>query len=259
MDIEGTSAVVTGAASGLGEGMARLLAERGQRVVVADMNEERGRAVAEEIGGVFVRTDVTTTDDVVAAVDAAVGLAPLRTLATFAGIAHGERTIGRDGTYESAHDLDAYRRVIEVNLIGSFNCLRIAATAMSHNEPDADGCRGAAVLVSSVAAFEGQIGQAAYSSTKGGLVGLTLPAARDLAVVGVRVNTLAPGLIDTPIYDTMPDPDSFKVSLASDVVFPKRLGTAQEVAHMGLELLTNSYMNGQVVRVDGAIKFPPKS
>ena len=200
MDLNGTSAIVTGGASGLGLATSRLLAERGVRVVVADLQEDKGVPLAKEIGGLFVQTDVTNAEQVIAAVDAAVEMAPLKSLVNCAGIGWATRTIGRDGDYASAHDLDLYRRVIEINLIGTFNCIRLAATKMSLNEPDEDGARGAIVNTSSVAAEDGQIGQAAYSSSKGGVVGMTLPVARDLAVVGIRVNTILPGLIDTPIY-----------------------------------------------------------
>ena len=182
------------------------------RVVVADLQEDKGAPLAKEIGGLFVQTDVTNPEQVIAAVDAAVEMAPLKSLVNCAGIGWATRTIGRDGDYASADDLDQYRRVIEINLIGTFNCIRLAATKMSLNEPDADGARGAIVNTSSVAAEDGQIGQAAYSSSKGGVVGLTLPVARDLAVVGIRVNTILPGLIDTPIYGAGEGSETFKGS-----------------------------------------------
>ena len=200
MRIDGTSAIVTGGASGLGEATARALANRGVLVVIADVQDDKGEHMAKEVGGSFAHTDVADTDQVVAAVEAARALGPLWSLVNCAGVGWAARTIGKDGQYASAHDLDLYKRVIEINLIGTFNCIRIAATAMSANEPDADGCRGAIVNTSSVAAEDGQIGQAAYSSSKGGIVGMTLPVARDLSAVGVRVNTILPGLIDTPIY-----------------------------------------------------------
>jgi NAD(P)-dependent dehydrogenase (short-subunit alcohol dehydrogenase family) len=202
MDLNGTSAIVTGGASGLGAATSRLLAERGVRVVVADLQgqEDKGAALAKEIGGLFAPTDVTNSEQVMAAVGAAIEMAPLKSLVNCAGTGWATRTIGKDGEFSSAHDLDLYRRVIEINLIGTFNCIRLAATKMSLNEPDEDGARGAIVNTASVAAEDGQIGQAAYSSSKGGIVGLTLPVARDLAVVGIRVNTILPGLIDTPIY-----------------------------------------------------------
>jgi len=258
MDIRGTSAIVTGGASGLGEATARLLTERGARVVVLDMNDAAGEALAKELEGTFAHADVTNADEVIAAVEAAKELGPLRSLVNCAGIGWPGRTIGRDGTYESAHSLDAFTKVISINLIGTFNCIRLAATAMSHNEPLADGERGAIVNTSSVAAFDGQIGQAAYSASKGGLVGMTLPIARDLAVVGIRVNTIAPGLIDTPIYGSGEGSEAFKAKLKRDVVFPERLGRPDEFARLALELLTNGYMNGETVRIDGAARLAPK-
>ena len=258
MDINGASALVTGGASGIGAAVARQLAGRGAKVVVADLQADKGEALAEEIGGAFAQVDVTDTEQIKAAVEKAGELGPLRVLVNSAGIGWAQRTIGKDGEYDSAHDLDVYRRVIAINLIGTFDALRLAATAMSRLEPLASGERGAVVNVASVAAFDGQIGQAAYSSSKGGVVGLTLPAARDLAAAGIRVNTVAPGLIDTPIYDGFPDPAAFKAALGANVLFPKRLGSADELASMVLECLTNSYMNAEVVRVDGGIRMPPK-
>jgi len=259
MDITGASAVVTGGASGIGAAAARRLAERGAKVVVADLNEEKGEAIAEEIGGAFVKVDVTKTDDIVAAVDKAQELGPLRVLVNSAGIGWAQRTVGKDGSYDSAADLDAYRKVIEINLIGTFDCIRIAATAMSRTEPlDESGERGAIVNLASVAAFDGQIGQAAYSSSKGGVVGMTLPVARDLSAIGVRVNTIAPGLIDTPIYGEGEASEAFKASLERGVLFPKRLGAPEELASMVVEAATNSYLNGETIRVDGGIRMQPK-
>src|SRR5579875_771041 len=258
MDIQGASALVTGGASGLGEATVRLLAERGARVVVVDMNEEKGEAVAKETGGVFAKTDVTNTDEVIAAVEAAKELGPLRAVVNSAGIGWATRTIGRDGTYESAHDLEVFKKVINVNLVGTFNVVRLAATAMSQTEPLADNERGAIVNVASLAAFDGQIGQAAYSSSKGGVVGMTLPVARDLAVVGIRVNTIAPGLIDTPIYGQGEQSDKFKANLSKDVIFPDRLGYATEFASLAVELVTNSYMNAETIRFDGGARLNPK-
>ncbi|MGC8509758.1 MAG: SDR family NAD(P)-dependent oxidoreductase [Acidimicrobiales bacterium] len=258
MDITNTSALVTGAASGLGEATARALAARGVRVVVADLNDGAGQALAEELGGTFAHCDVTSTDEVIAAVDAAVAMAPLWSVVNCAGIGWATRTIGKDGEYASAHDLDLYRKVIEINLVGTFNVCRLGATAMSHNTPDVDGLRGAIVNTASVAAQDGQIGQVAYSSSKGGIVGLTLPLARDLSVVGVRVNTVLPGLIDTPIYGTGPASDEFKARLGEGVLLPKRLGYPSEFASLVLELLTNSYMNAESVRLDAGIRMQPK-
>jgi NAD(P)-dependent dehydrogenase (short-subunit alcohol dehydrogenase family) len=259
MDLNGISAIVTGGASGLGEATSRLLADRGARVVIVDMNPDKGEAVAKDVGGVFAQADVANPEQVIAAVEAAKELGPLRALVTAAGIGWPARTIGKDGQYESAHDLDIYRKVLEVNLVGSFNCIRLAATAMSQTEPlNEDGERGAIVTVTSVAAFDGQIGQAAYSSSKGGVVGMTLPIARDLSAVGVRVNCIAPGLIDTPIYGQGEGSEAFKEKLKRDVLFPKRLGTADEFATMAIELLGNSYMNAEVIRVDGGVRMQPK-
>src|SRR5262245_54992190 len=196
MDITGVSALVTGGASGIGGAVVRQLAAVGAKVVVADLNEQAGQALADEVGGTFVSVDVTDTTQIQAAVEKAAELGNFRVLVNSTGIATAQRTIGRDGEFESAHDLDAYKKVIAVNLIGTFDAIRLAATAMSHNEPDENGERGAVVNIASVAAFDGQIGQAAYASSKGGIVGLTLPVARDLSAVGIRVNTVAPGLID---------------------------------------------------------------
>jgi NAD(P)-dependent dehydrogenase (short-subunit alcohol dehydrogenase family) len=258
MDLNGTSAIVTGGASGLGEATTRLLAAQGVRVVVADLQEDKGTALAKEVGGLFAKTDVTQPQSVIVAVEAAIEMAPLKSLVNCAGIGWATRTIGRDGDYASAHDLDVYRRVIEINLIGTYNCVRLAATKMSLNEPDEDGARGAIVNTASVAAEDGQIGQAAYSSSKGGVVGMTLPVARDLAVVGIRVNTILPGLIDTPIYGASEDADAFKAKLAKDVLFPHRLGHAAEFASLALELLRNSYINAESIRIDAGIRMPPK-
>ena len=258
MDITGASAILTGGASGIGAAVARRLAAAGATVVVADLQEEKGRALAAEIGGTFVAVDVTRTDQLQAAVEVAAGLGPLRVLVNSAGIGWAQRTIGRDGEFASAHDLAAFTRVVAINLIGSFDALRLAATAMSRLEPTASGERGAIVNVSSVAAFDGQIGQAAYAASKGGLVGLTLPVARDLAASGIRLNTVAPGLIDTPIYDFAEDAEEFKAKLGESVLFPRRLGSTDELASMVLECLTNSYMNAATVRVDGGIRMPPK-
>ena len=193
-----------------------------------------------------------------AAVNAAAEIAPLRAVVNSAGIGWAQRTIGRDGQIESAHDLGAFTKVIAINLIGTFDMVRQAATVMSRNEPDEDGQRGAIVNLASVAAFDGQIGQASYSASKGGVVGMTLPVARDLSAAGIRLNTVAPGLIDTPIYGEGPDSDAFKAKLGESVLFPKRLGVPEELASMVLECLTNSYMNGEVIRVDGGIRMPPK-
>jgi NAD(P)-dependent dehydrogenase (short-subunit alcohol dehydrogenase family) len=257
MELNGTGAIVSGGASGLGEGTARELAAAGCRVVVADLNEERGKAVADVIGGLFVRTDVSDEESVQAAVDAAESAGPpLRVIVSCAGIGFASRTVGRDGT---PHDLAAYRKVIDINLIGTFNLMRIGAAAVARTEPaDADGQRGVVINTASVAGIEGQTGQVAYSASKGGIIGMTVPAARDLAAIGVRVNTICPGIIDTPIYGTGVASDEWKARLAAPVVFPKRMGTAAEFAQLVRSLIENDYMNAEVVRFDGGIRFQPK-
>jgi NAD(P)-dependent dehydrogenase (short-subunit alcohol dehydrogenase family) len=260
MELNGTSAIVTGGASGLGAATARALAGRGVKVVLADLDrqQDKGESLAKEIDGLFVPCDVTRTEQIIVAVDAARELGPLRALVTAAGIGWATRTIGKDGRYESAHDLGQFRKVVDINLIGTFDCIRLAASAMSQTEPLADGERGAIVTVASAAAFDGQIGQASYSASKGGVVGMTLPIARDLSVVGIRVNCIAPGLIDTPIYGQGEASEQFKERLKRDVLFPDRLGAADEFASMALELITNSYMNAEVIRVDGGVRMQPK-
>ena len=193
-----------------------------------------------------------------AAVEQAVEMAPLWALVNSAGIGWAQRTIGRDGEFGSAHDLNAYRKVIEINLIGTFDCIRLAATAMSKNDVNENGERGSICNMASVAAFDGQIGQASYSASKGGVVGMTLPVARDLSSAGIRVNTIAPGLIDTPIYGEGEASEAFKANLGQNVLFPKRLGAPDELASMVVEVITNSYMNAETIRVDGGIRMPPK-
>ena len=258
MELNGISAIVTGGASGIGEACARMLAARGAKVVIADLQDDKGNALATEIGGAFAHVDVTSADDVIAAVELAKEMGPLRALVNSAGVGWATRTIGKDGAYDSAHSLDVFKKVIEINLIGTFNCIRLAATAMSTTEPLESGERGAIVNMASVAAFDGQIGQASYSASKGGVVGMTLPVARDLSAVGIRVNTVAPGLIDTPIYGEGEGSEAFKANLEKGVLFPKRLGSPEELAGMVIELLGNSYMNAETVRVDGGIRMPPK-
>jgi NAD(P)-dependent dehydrogenase (short-subunit alcohol dehydrogenase family) len=258
MDLTNSTAIVTGGASGIGAACVRRLAARGATVVIADLQADKGEALAEEVKGVFAQVDVTKTEQITAAVEQAAQIAPLKACVNSAGIGWAQRTIGKDGLLESAHSLEAFSKVVAINLIGTFDMTRQAATVMSRNDPDPNGQRGAIVNMASVAAFDGQIGQASYSASKGGVVGMTLPIARDLAAAGLRINTVAPGLIDTPIYDAFPDPEEFKANLGKNVLFPKRLGTADELASMVLELLTNDYMNAEVVRVDGGIRMPPK-
>ena len=256
IDLNGSSSLITGGASGIGEASARQLAAAGSRVVIADLNEERGQIVASELGGLFVRCDVTSIEDADTAVAAASEMGPLRALVNSAGLGHPGRTINRDN---EPMELKHFEFVIRVNLIGSFNVLSRAAGAMAKTEPlDDDGQRGAVVNMASVAAFDGQIGQAAYSASKGGIVGMTLPVARDLSAIGVRVNTIAPGLIYTPIYGEGEQSDAFKAHLGQSVLYPRRLGSGEELAFMVMELITNPYMNAEVIRVDGGIRMPPK-
>lgn len=254
MELNGTAVIVTGGASGLGAATARRLAADGARVTIVDLQEELGEAVASDLDGAFVRADVADEDQVRAAVDVASELGPLRVLVNCAGIGPPARTLDREGT---PHDLDAFTRVIRVNLIGTFNCIRLAAAAMARTDPvGADGARGAIVNTASVAAFEGQIGQAAYSASKGGVVGMTVPVSRDLSSIGVRVNTIAPGLIDTPLLAGLPE--EAKASLGAQVLYPKRLGRPDEYAELAHLLVTHDYMNGETVRMDGGIRMAPR-
>ena len=258
MDINGVSAIVTGGASGIGAATARLLASKGAKVVIADLQEDKGKALADELGGAFCRVDVTDTDTIISAVELAKDIAPLRVLVNSAGIGWAQRTIGKDGSYDSAHNLEVFKKVVAINLIGTFDCIRIAATAMSTTEPLEHGERGAIVNIASVAAFDGQIGQVSYSASKGGVVGMTLPVARDLAAIGVRVNTVAPGLVDTPIFGEGDASDALKSNLQKGMLFPQRLASPHELASMIVECITNSYMNGETIRVDGGVRLPPK-
>lgn len=255
MDVTAVAAIVTGGASGLGEATARRLAGMGARVVIVDRQDEAGQKVAAELGGVFAHADVTSVQEVGAAVAAASDLGPLRVVVNCAGRGLAARTLSREG---QPLDLDLFERIVRINLIGSFNVASQAAAAIAATEPTPGGERGAILHTASVAAYDGQIGQVAYSASKGGIVGITLPMARDLAVSGIRVNTIAPGLFDTPIYGTGEKADAFKAKLGESVVFPQRLGEAEEFAALAISLITNSYMNGEVVRLDGAIRLPPK-
>ena len=255
MEIAGNVALVTGAASGLGEATARRLHAAGATVVVADIAEERGRAVASELGGAdrFVRCDVTSAGDVSAAVDAATGTGRLAICVHCGGGGIAARTLARDGT---PHDLDAFRRIVELNLVGSFNVLRLAAAAMARNDADDGGERGVCVLTASIAGYEGQIGQVAYGSAKAGVIGMTIIAARDLSSVGVRVCTIAPGTIATP--PMMMTPEAMRDVFAANVPFPKRLGQPDEYAALAQHIVENGYLNGEVIRLDGAVRFQPK-
>ena len=261
MELNGTSAIVTGGASGLGEATARILAQAGAHVVVADLNEESGKKIADEIDGTFALTNVTDPDSVQAAISAAVASGkPLRVAVSCAGIGWAERTINRHGF---PHTLEPWEKVLAVNLTGTFNTMRLAAAAIAQTEPaDEDGQRGVIINTSSVAGIEGQTGQLAYSATKGGIIGMTVPAARDLSVIGVRVNTICPGIIRTPIYKGIAkdaaEAEAFMQKLAEPVVFPKRLGRPEEFGHLVRSLIENDYMNAEVVRFDGGIRFQPK-
>jgi len=257
MDLTGTAAIISGGASGLGEATARALAAAGSTVVIADLNADRGEAVAAEIGGKFVQTDVADEASVTTAVDVAAALpSPLRVVVNCAGIGWAERTVNRDG---SPHSFATFRKVIDINLIGTFNLMRIGAAAVARTEAvDADNQRGVVINTASVAGIEGQTGQLAYSASKGGIIGMTVPAARDLAAIGVRVLTICPGIIDTPIYGAGPGSEEFKARLAAPIVFPKRMGTAAEFAQLARSLIENDYMNAEVIRFDGGIRFQPK-
>ena len=256
LNLEGSSSIITGGASGIGEASARGLAAEGSRVVIADLNEEKGQAVASELGGLFVQTDVTSSEDADTAIAAASEMGPLRVLVNSAGIGWAGRTVDRNG---EPFDLAAFQKVIDIKLVGSFNMLSRSAAAMAKTDPITDdGQRGVVINMASVAAQDGQIGQCAYSASKGGVVGMTLPIARDLSAVGVRVNTILPGLIDTPIYGEGEASDQFKAHLGESVLYPKRLGAAEELAFMVMDLITNPYMNAECVRVDGGIRMPPK-
>jgi NAD(P)-dependent dehydrogenase (short-subunit alcohol dehydrogenase family) len=252
MQIAGNVFIVTGGASGLGGAASRLLASLGGKVVIADVQVDKGEALARELGGRFVKCDVASEADGRAAVDAAASLGALRGLVNCAGIAVGEKTVGKDGP----HSLAAFARVINVNLVGTFNMIRLAADAMSRLEPTAEGERGVLVNTASVAAFDGQIGQAAYSASKGGVVGMTLPIARDLARSGIRCVTIAPGLFATPMLLGMPQ--EVQDSLGKQVPFPSRLGKPEEYAALVRHIVENVMLNGETIRLDGAIRMQPK-
>ena len=253
MDLTDAGTIVAGGASGLGAATARELAARGARVAIADLNEDNANAVAEEVGGVAFKTDVTNEDEVRAAVDGAVeAFGGIRFAASCAGIGWAERTVGRNGPA----NLQPFETVIRVNLIGTFNVLRFAAAAMSANDPDEDGERGAVVMTASIAAFDGQIGQTAYSASKGGVVGLTLPAARDLARQGIRVCTIAPGTFDTPLLAALPQES--RDELGKQVPFPSRLGRPEEFAALACHIAENRMLNGETIRLDGALRMPAK-
>jgi NAD(P)-dependent dehydrogenase (short-subunit alcohol dehydrogenase family) len=252
MDIAGKVFLVTGGASGLGEGTARMLAAHGGSVVIADLQVERGEAIAKELDGTFVKCDVSQEDDAQAAVDAAAARGKLMGLINCAGIAPAVKTVGKDGP----HPLPVFTKVIMVTLVGSYNMIRLAATAMAKNAPEATGERGVLISTASVAAYDGQIGQAAYAASKGGVVGMTLPIARDLARNGIRNMTIAPGIFGTPMLFQMPQ--EVQDALAASVPFPSRLGTPEDYAKLVHQIVTNDMLNGEVIRLDGAIRMAPK-
>jgi NAD(P)-dependent dehydrogenase (short-subunit alcohol dehydrogenase family) len=249
MRIQGNRALVAGGASGLGAATARLLSERGAEVVIADLNAELGEALASEIGAKFVHADVTDPN----AVESAVAAAPsLRISVCCAGVGRAEKVVGSRGP----HRLETFERVIRINLIGTFNVLRLAAAAMADNEPTESGERGLCVNTASIAAYDGQMGQAAYSASKGGIVGLTLPAARDLAGAGIRVCSIAPGTFDTPLLAGLPE--EAREGLGEQVPFPPRLGRPAEFAALAVHIVENEMLNGEVIRLDGALRMPPR-
>jgi 3-hydroxyacyl-CoA dehydrogenase / 3-hydroxy-2-methylbutyryl-CoA dehydrogenase len=255
MKIEGASALVAGGASGLGAATARALHEQGASVVIADLNAEKGEALAAELGeGVgFVEVNVMEQEPVEAAVSAAAEAeGGLRISVCCAGIGWAQRTTGKQGP----HDLEVFHNVIKVNLIGTFNVLRLACTAMNENDPDSEGERGVCLNTASIAAYDGQIGQVAYSASKGGIVGLTLPAARDMASRGIRVNTIAPGLFDTPLMAALPEEQ--REALGAGIPFPSRLGRPEEYAQLACEIVANPMLNGETIRLDGALRMPPR-
>jgi NAD(P)-dependent dehydrogenase (short-subunit alcohol dehydrogenase family) len=253
MNLSGSVALVTGAASGLGAATARRLAAGGAKVVLVDRDEERGQKLAAELGGAFAKADVTEPAQVEAAVAQAAALGALRVAVSCAGVGWAARTLDKTG---KPHDLDLFKTIIGINLVGTFNVLRLAASAMSKNEPLAHGERGVIVNTASVAAFDGQIGQIGYAASKAGVVGMTLPAARDLAPAGIRVVTIAPGIFDTPMLGALPEDK--RAALAADVVFPKRLGDPAEYGALVAAIVENGYLNGETIRLDGSLRMPPK-
>jgi NAD(P)-dependent dehydrogenase (short-subunit alcohol dehydrogenase family) len=253
MDLNDTAALITGGASGLGEGTARKLSSLGVRCTIFDRNEEGAKKVAADLGANYVAGDVTNPEDCQRAVDQAAEGGKLRLAVNCAGSGWVGRVINRDN---SPHDLGAFKFIQELNVIGTFNVMTRAASKMADNEPGTDGERGVIVNTASVAAFDGQIGQLAYSASKGAVVGMTLPAARDLASVGIRVVTIAPGLFDTPLLGMLPEEQ--RNALGQSVLFPKRLGQPAQYGELVVHIATNTYLNGEVIRLDGGIRMPPK-
>lgn len=256
MNFSGASAIVTGGASGIGESSARQIAKLGAHVVIADIQDERGELVASEIGGTYIHCDVTSEEDVAHVVATASTFGPLRALVNSAGRGGPARVVDRNN---DPMPQATFELLIRINLLGTFNMLRQAAAAMAKTEAvGPDGARGAIVNLSSIAAFDGQTGQSSYAASKGAIASMTLPVARDLSAIGVRVNTVAPGLIDTPIYGSGQRADDMKSHLSESTLFPKRLGTAEELAYVIVECLTNPYLNGEVIRVDAGTRLPAK-
>ena len=253
MKLSGSVALVTGGASGLGAATVRRLVAAGAKAVIVDRDEARGSALASELGQTFAKADVTDAAQVEAAVATAAGLGPLRVVVGCAGVGWAARTLDKTG---KPHDLELFKTVIGVNLVGTFNVLRLAASAIAKTDPLESGARGVIVNTASVAAFDGQIGQIAYSASKGGVVAMTLPAARDLAPVGIRVVTIAPGIFDTPMLGALPEDK--RAALAADVVFPKRLGNPDEYGALVVSIAENDYLNGETIRLDGSLRMPPK-
>lgn len=255
MKLESSVVLVTGGASGLGAATVRALVERGARAVIVDKNQGAASALAQELGAAAIAmpADVTDPESVAAAIARASELGPLRVAVSCAGVGWAARTLDKTG---KPHDLELFRTVVGVNLIGTFNVLRLAAAAMAQLAPTDTGERGVIVNTASVAAFDGQIGQAAYAASKAGVVGLTLPAARDLAPAGIRVVTVAPGLFDTPMLGALPQDK--REALAADVVFPKRLGAPAEFGELVAAIVDNGYLNGETIRLDGALRLPPR-
>lgn len=256
MEITNKVAVVTGAASGLGHATASAIVAKGGKVMILDRDEERGAQVAAELGeaAAFVATDVTDEASVQAAIAATLEkFGAIHLCVNCAGVGSAMKTVGRDN---QPHDLGVFSKVVQINLIGTFNVLRLAAAAMAENEPGEDGERGLIVNTASVAAFDGQIGQVAYSATKGGIVGMTLPIARDLAPLGIRCNTIAPGIFNTPLMQSMPD--KVKEPLIAMTQFPKRLGNPSEYAALVCHMMENKFLNGETIRIDGSIRMEPR-
>jgi len=253
MQLSGSVVLVTGGASGLGAATVRALMARGARAVIVDRDDVRGPALAAELGAVFAKADVTDPAQVGVAVAAGAALGPLRVAVSCAGVGWAARTLDKTG---APHDLELFKTIVGINLIGTFNVLRLAASAMSKTEPLEGGERGVIVNTASVAAFDGQIGQVAYAASKAGVAGMTLPAARDLAPAGIRVVTLAPGIFDTPMLGALPEDK--RAALAKDVVFPKRLGDPAEYGGMVAAIVETGYLNGETIRLDGALRMPPK-